>query len=240
MGYTSACLKDEWSLFNNIGGLSAVENTTAAFSYQAYPSLQEFNRMAAVFSTPLKVGVAGIGVFRFGDNLYNEQIISAGYSNKFGLASLGLKVNYVQYQAEGYGSAGVVTVSFGGIATITPQLDVGAHILNINQPIISRLDKSERVPTRLHAGLAFKPSSKLIMCGEVEKQLAYDAIVKWGLEYLFSKKFSLRTGFNINPEAAFFGAGFTPHRFNLNYGFEYDFQIGFNHQAAVTYHFKKR
>src|SRR5690349_10705923 len=139
LGYSSSCLGDAWSMANNVAGLAKVETASAAFSYHAIPSFKSFNRMTAIMTAPLLGGTAGASLFRFGDDLYNEQIMSAGFANTFGLASLGLKINYIQFHAEGLETVGVFTASFGGIATLTPQLSFGAHILNINQPVINDL-----------------------------------------------------------------------------------------------------
>jgi hypothetical protein len=239
LGYTTSCVKDEWALFNNIGGLSDVKNTTTSFSYHAYPLFKTFNRMAAVICIPTKIGVIGTGVFSFGDKTYNEQVLSAGFSNQFGIASLGVKVNYIQYQAEGFGSTGVFTVSMGGIATLTPQLMVGAHITNINQPKITMDDQGETVPTKLNAGLAFKPSDKVFISGEIEKDISRDAILKVGVEYQFHKKFIMRTGLNLHPDAGFVGFGFKPKRFSLDYAMGYHVVLGVNHQATISFKFGK-
>ena len=78
-------------------------------------TLQGANRTAAAVAIPTKVGVIGTGVYRFGDNLYNEHLLSAGFSNKFGITSLGAQVNYIQYLVEGFGSKGVWNINLGGI-----------------------------------------------------------------------------------------------------------------------------
>ena len=237
MGNATTCLQDEWSLLNNPAGLAEIKNTTTSFSYNAYPGVKAFNRMAATFTHPLKPGAAGLAVYRFGDNIYNEQIISTGFANKFGLASIGVRINYIQYQAEGFGSLGVVTVSMGGIATLTPQLMVGANITNINQPEITSDNGAETVPTRLSAALAFRPSEKAILCTEIEKDLAEDTLWKMGLEYQFHKNFVMRTGVNLNPQSGFLGFGCKPKRFLLDYAIQYSMLIGLNHQATVSYKF---
>lgn len=238
IGNTSACLSDAWSAANNIGGLAELDVPTAAVSYNAIPSFKAFNRMAAVFGVPAPSGVVGISVFRFGDDLYSEQLVSLGYANKFGLASLGLKVNYLQYRAEGMGSHGAFTVSFGGIATITPNLFFGAHIININQPVINETT-GETVPTTVAAGMALKLSDKLMVSGEVEKHLAYSPIIKAGIEYKALKKITFRTGLNLNPQAAFFGMGFIVKRLELSYAMQTDRVFSFTHQATVTLPFKE-
>ena len=149
MGIANAAstLHDEWSIINNVAGLAKAETISTAFSHLAIPSFKPFNRLAAALSLPVIAGSAGVSFFRFGDDLYNEQLISLGYANKFGLASLGLKVNYIQYHAEGFGTANAFTISFGGIADITPKLSIGAVAENINQPRLSS-NTDERIPAR--------------------------------------------------------------------------------------------
>lgn len=239
MANASSCLSDEWSIFNNIGGLSEVSELRAAFSLDMHPRIQAFNRKAFIFALPVKAGVAGIGAFRFGDDIYNEQIFSAGFSNQFGIASLGIKGNYIQYQAEGFGSRGVFTVSFGGIAKLTPNFSVGAYITNINQPSIS-IDKEEILPTLVTMGISINPSENFFLTSEIEKDLEREIIFKSALEYRFHKKFFFRTGFNLQPDAAFVGFGFKPRKIAVDYSTRYNPVLGFSHQATVAFQLKKK
>lgn len=239
LGYASSCLNDEWSLFNNIGGMADVKNFTTSFTYDARPYLKSFNRMAFVLANPFTFGVIGLGASRFGDDLYNEQVLTAGFSNHVGLASLGLKVNYVQYRAEGFGSTSAFTISFGGIAQLTPSFAVGAHLININQPRISSTD-TDRIPTYFIAGVALRPSEKVLILSEIEKDLDHSPTWKAALEYQAHQKLSFRTGFNINPNAAFIGLGFKPGKFLLDYAFQYHPDLGGSHQATVGYTIKKQ
>ena len=233
MGYASACLSDVWSMTHNVAGLAKTDHAAAAFSYHAIPSLKFLNRMSAVFALPVKTGAAGASLFRFGDDLYNEQVLSLGFANTFGLASLGLKANYIQYRAEGRPARGAFTLSFGGMARLTPQLSFGAHIVNLNQPVIDG-QTGERIPTRLLAGLSAQPSDNLILSGEIEKDLHHAATVKSGLEYRAFKKLAFRTGFNLHPEAGFFGLGFKTRTLYLDYALQYNHALGLSHQASVT------
>ncbi len=239
MGYTSSCLQDEWSVFNNVAGLAEVSHITVAFSYDAQLSFKNFNKMAAVFSTPTKVGVGGLGIYRFGDNLYNEQILSGSFASTFGLASLGVSINYIQYNREGFGRNDAVSVSVGGIARLTPIISIGAYITNINQPKISRNDE-EQLPTLLTLGLSFKTTDKINIATEIRKDLDYDATWKAGLEYKVHTKFIFRTGFNINPNAGFAGFGFKSKKFSLDYAYAHYLNIGGRHQATVGYQFKSK
>jgi hypothetical protein len=227
---------DVWGMHNNIAGLSSLETITTAFTYDLRPTLTGANRTAVAVGMPLKLGVLGAGVYRFGDDLYNEQILSAGYSNQFGIASLGIKINYIQYRIEGYGSKGVATLNFGGIAKITPELSVGAYITNVNQPSIS---ENEKLPTRLNAGISFTPTDKIYLTTEIEKDLDYDAVFKLGMQYKFNEKFFARTGYNLNPNTAFFGLGFQTKKFIIDYAMQHNVSLRLSHQASVSYQFKK-
>jgi len=237
MGYSSSAIADEWSIFNNVAGLAKVTRITAAFTYDAQPSFKHFNKAAAAFVCPVKIGAAGLGAFRFGDDLYNEQVLIAGYSNSFGLASLGAKVNLIQYNIKGFGSKSIVTVSFGGIARLTEHLVLGAHIININQPKLSSLD-DERIPTILVAGILTNVSDNVTITAEIEKDIDYKPAIKSGVEYRILKKFFVRTGIRIQPNAGFFGFGFKATRYSLDYAFQYSQGWGSRHQASVSYKLK--
>lgn len=239
MGYSSACLEDVWSMTNNVAALAKVKTSSAAFSYHSLPSFTPFDRMSGIIALPLFGGVAGGSVFRFGDDLYNEQILSLGFANTFGLASLGFNLNYIQYRAEGLESVGAFTASFGGLATITSQLSFGAYIMNINQPVINELTR-ERIPTRLTAGFGLKISDKVFVASEVEKDLQQAPVVKGGFEYRPFGKIAFRTGFNLQPQAAFFGLGFKVRKFDLDYALQSNRAVGWSHEASITCQYKKR
>ena len=236
IGYASASLFDTWSIFNNVAGLAKVDKASVGFTYDLHPSTSGANRTAAVFALPTPVGVAGIGAYRFGDQLYNEHIISAGFANKFGLAALGAQINYIQYTADGFGTKGVASVNLGGIAELTPRLFIGAYVINVNQPNISG---EEKLPTKLIAGLGIKPIDKVIIAAEIEKDLNYDPTWKMGIEYFFHKKICARTGYNLHPNTAFFGLGFKTSKFTIDYAIQHSILLSLSHQASVGYQFSK-
>lgn len=235
MGYASSGITDDWSLFNNVGAIGSVDKMSAAAAYEIRAQLRNANRMAFAFNSPIRWGVATIGVFRFGDELYNEQILSAGFGNKFGIASLGIKANYIQYQASGFGTHSAFSVDFGGLAQLTDQLSIGAYITNLNQAKLDTDYDSERLPTRLAAGLTFKPKENLFITTELDKDIDYATTWRTGLEYSFKEKFFVRTGFNLNPQAGFFGLGIRKKRIKADYAVQFNSVTGASHQASVSY-----
>ena len=239
MGYASACLFDEWSLFNNPSGLTKIEKPIAAASYDCPTALPGAHRIAGVLALPTKYGVTGIGVLRFGDDLYNEHIVSAGFSDAIGTTSIGGKVNYIQYSAEGFGTKGVVSLTLGGIIELTHQITIGVHIINLNQPVIAAADK-EHLPTVLVAGVGFSLTEKLYVATEIEQDLEYEALWKGGLEYKPFDKFSFRTGFNLHPDALFLGTGFYTRKLQIHYAIQHSPVLGLSFQATVGYQLQDR
>jgi hypothetical protein len=234
LAYASATLHDEWSLLNNVGGLSKVRQPSVSFAYDVRAGLTGANRVAAIVVAPFKPGWAALSLFRFGDDLYNEQVISLGYSNQIGMTSLGLKANYIQYHAEGFGNRHAVSLNFGGLAQLTPRISVGAYVVNLNQPKLSTLD-NERLPTKLVAGLAFQPDDKALLLIEIEKDLEYNPTIKGAMEYAVYKKINFRTGFNIHPNTAFFGLGFLLRKLKIDYALQFNNTLSAAHQAAAMY-----
>ena len=239
LGNATACINDEWSIFNNVAGLTGINEATASASTLARPALKAANKSAFVFAAPLKHGAMGIGAFHFGDALYSENVAAMGYAHKLGITSLGIKLNYIQFNAEGYGSKGVISESLGVNTQLTPKLSIGAHIVNVTQPRISTSD-NEKLSTILIAGAGFKASESVFITSELEKSISLKTILKAGLEYKFQQKFFFRTAFSTNPDAGYFGVGFQPTKLKFDYAFRFEPNVGSGHQATIGYRFLKK
>ncbi|MBS1557409.1 MAG: hypothetical protein JST69_01675 [Bacteroidetes bacterium] len=234
VGYASAGLADEWAYFNNIGGIGKQKIASGSFAYEIKPTLTGANRMAASFLTPLKWGTAGVGIFRFGDEVYNEHLFSVGVGNTIGHTSLGLKTNYVQYRAEGFGQHSAISIDLGGITQLTQQFSIGAYITNLTQSKLNSVN-AEPLPTKLVAGFSFRPSDQVLIATELEKDLLYRATWRSGVEYALYKKIFFRTGFNLSPNAAFFGLGVLKKNIKIDYAIRFNQLTGTVHQASAVY-----
>ena len=238
LGFASATLQDEWSFFNNVAGIANVKERTVSSTFEIRPALPGANRMAALVALPFSFGTSAFGVFRFGDELYSEQIISTGFANQLGHTSLGAKLSYIQYRTQGFGTHGTWGINLGGITQLTPQISIGAWIQNINQPKLN-FNEKEKAPVKLLAAFSFKPSEKFLFVSELEKDVLYRPIWKTGMEYNLHKKFFSRMGFNIHPSAFFFGVGFQSWRIKIDYALQSLTLLGASHQASASYRFSK-
>jgi hypothetical protein len=234
MGYASSASADEWSLFNNVGGIGKIKQQSVGFAYEVTPALVGGNRMAVVWNATTQWFNTGLGAFRFGDNIYSEQILSAGIGNQFGITSLGAKVNYIQYRAEGFGTQSAMSVDFGGLTELTKQLSIGAYITNLTQASLPTRD-GDRLPTKLTLGIGIHPSEKIFITTEIEKDLDYKSTWRTGLEYTIYKSVFARTGFQFNPSNAFFGLGYKKKNLKVDYAVRFNSLLGTTHQASAIY-----
>lgn len=237
IGGASVTLGDEWAVFNNIGGLATVKEKMIFTSVKNKYGISEFTSLAFGAAYPIAGGTAGLGIFRFGDDLFNEQRFNLGFSNQFGIVSLGLNMSYYQLNIEGAGSRKTLLIDFGGRAKLTDQLYFGAHVSNLNQAKLSKVT-DERIPTLMKTGLSYRPNPDLMLNAEVEKEIDRDAQLKIGLEYKILDNFSFRTGFHTKPFESSFGLGFHSGKLIADYAYNNNPDLGGIHEISIGYKFK--
>ncbi len=239
IGYAYVATSDNWSIFYNPAGINKLEETSALFSFENKFNVEGLNTLGAAFTSNLNLGSIGISLFRFGDDIYSEQRISAVYSNSFGITSLGVRINYLQYHSEITETQHSLVLDFGGITSLNDQLDFGAFIRNINQAKVSG-ENDQSVPVVLNAGLSYRPNDQLLINAEIEKDIDFDAGLRVGFEYAFLKKFRGRAGVLTYPFTNFLGLGFNTSRLNIDYALTRNANLGFSNQASISYLLKKK
>lgn len=239
VGNANSNFTDGWSIFNNVGGISGVDGGTVFFGYDRYPSLEGFDRAAAGIVQYIGIGHLGISAFKFGDELYSEQVASAAFGNKIGFVRLGFKVNYYQMRIDEFGTATSLYFDFGGVVELIPTLSFAAHISNFTAATLDNAEESP-LPVVMKVGLSYSPVDQLHVNLDVVKDVEHEANVKAGLEYLLGQTLYLRTGLNTKPFQGFFGAGFKFNRFKIDYAINSHDLIGPSHQASISFNYFKR
>lgn len=240
IGNASATLSNYGSIYTNVAGLADINTMGISASYRVAPTTLWQNSTSLNGLIPSKIGTFGLGIARLGDNLFNQQLYVLGFANRFGIASIGLKANMMQYNIEGYGSKSFPYFEIGGIVELTPQLFIGAYIINFTQTKIDDFE-NEYFPTIINAGISYRPMEKLMINIEVEQDIDYQPTFKAGLGYHPIKNLSLRTGVNTSPNRQYFGIGFRPNNIalQLDYSLSHDIHWGIAHQMSVYYNIKK-
>lgn len=238
MGHSNTTLVDEWAIFNNVAGISGVENGTVIFGYDHFFQIEGFDRVGAAVIQPFNFGTVGISAFRFGDEFLSEQIISSAFSNKIGFVRLGARANYYQIRIDEFGTSSGFYLDFGGIVELIPDLSFGAFISNLT---VSKLNNPEqtRLPVVMKIGLSYQPTEDVKLNMDVHKDVDLDPLFRMGLEYRIIDKIFIRTGINTQPFKAFFGAGLELNRFKIDYAVNSHKLLGMSHQASLAFNYQK-
>jgi len=227
-----AASADASAMFQNAGALAFCESSSVFFAYELTPSLPGANRTAAAVTWQSQLGTFAAGTFRFGDDIYSEQILAGAYSNRIGDTSLGLKANVIQYRADGFGIRTAFTVDVGGLTRITPEWTVGAGIFNVNQASIAA---GEDLPIILVGGLGWKAPDGPLLTAELEKRLESPLRIRGGMEVDLSRRALVRTGFNLHPLMITGGVGFKFPIGFMDFATAYHEIFGFTCQASASY-----
>lgn len=232
LGNLRVNLSDSWAYFNNIGSLDRIAKSEIALGYDHRFGLNELSTFDLVAAWKNKLGTIGFGVSRFGGSLFNQQTLGIGFSNQLGIVSIGMKAEWFQTQIEGFGSGNALLFSLGGVAELSPQFFLGAHISNINRGKISK-NSNDRLPTSIQMGITYRPVSQLNIYLEAEKDIEIDPTVKTGLEYAIRDWLCLRAGANTNPGRVFFGFGLKLGQFQFDYGFGQNSALGSTNHVSL-------
>ena len=239
LGNAAVTLNDQWSIFNNIGGLAWIEKTYAFSSFDNRFNMAGFNTVLAGVVMPTKYGLAtGLTISQFGSEQYRETNFSVGLSHKISNVSIGLRANYFQMAIEGLGTRRMFTLEFGGVMKLTETIWIGAHIYNFNQARVANF-QDERLPVVMKAGLSYRPTEKLIFNLETEKDISFPQTFKAGLEYKIVPSFALRTGISTKPFISSYGFSFNFYAFELLYSLNTHPQLQPSHHLGLVYQFRK-
>ncbi len=239
MANASATLADGWSLWNNAAGLAQVKDRQILFAYDLRYGMEGLQTMAVGYVRPLRKGVAGVSVSRFGDELYSESTVGVAYGYQLDKIGFGLKINYLQTAMAEIGARRHVVFELGGVAQLLPQLSLGAHLYNFSQTRF-RPGADERIPAVMKVGLSYLPIQKFMLNAEVEKDIDYPASFRIGAEYEIVRNLRLRTGIHTQPNAYCFGIGFAPRKLHLDYALRTHPVLGLSHQVSVALRFDKK
>lgn len=232
----SVTLTDVWAFHHNPGALGEVTELTAGVSYENRFLLKELQSQGMAFAYPLKVGVISVGAQLYGYQLFRSQRVGAGYSLKLAdFLFAGVQLNYQGIQlSQNYGSYSGMTAELGLQALISEKWRVGMSVFNLGRAKLSEFE-DDRLSTIMRLGTSFKPSNKLMLLAEVQKDLEHDLSVKGGVEYEAIKQFYLRIGAATQPTTFSFGLGYKWKVIQLDLGSGYHQVLGWSPHFSLTY-----
>ena len=232
MGSGKLFHQDAWSLFNNIGALDRAPSSQIATSIDQRFGLPELSTIALSGLIKGDAGSLGIGIARYGGELFNQHLASLGISTTRGILSFGGKIEWMQTQIEGFGTGNAFLFSFGGIAELGPKFFLGSHFSNLNQAKLSK-NSIHQLPTLMQLGLSYLPSKNLVFHTELEKDLDAKPSLKIGLQYQLEDWIYLRTGLHSQPSLLSFGLGLQKKWIGLDYAYGQNSALGSTHHLSL-------
>ena len=154
MGNNGVTLEDPWSIFNNPAGITGIDKTSTLFAYRTIFDFTPFNTVSAGAVMPSKFGTVALSVFRFGDDLFSSQMTSAMIGKKIQLLNLGLRLNHLQFNIDGFGRKSILLADIGSLVRLTDELTLGAMVSNFSQSSVSQ-ETRERIPTIIKMGVSY-------------------------------------------------------------------------------------
>jgi len=215
LGRSSAALTDNvWSVFAN----PALMDTTRSVAFYGVRNFgfTELTDISAVAVIPTSFGVGGVGLHRFGDNLFSKNRFRLAYKNSFMGFHYGGVINYTSNSIEGYGSDGALGVDVGLAAEPLDGLWIGGVATNVNQPTLG--EEQEELIRSLSFGLSYKILDRALFTSDVVKDVRFPASYRGGLEVYVIEGLTGRVGVTTEPTTFTFGMGYETRKWGINLG----------------------
>ncbi len=240
MGDAAVAFQDINSAFSNQAGLGFMENMSFSIGSDRRFFTNEIGSYSLAFAYPVqKTGTFGLAVNYYGFSGYNEQRIGLAYARKLSdKLSIGAQFDYLGFSIPEYGSKSIFTFEFGLQAQLIENLAIGVHIFN---PTRQEVVPDENIPTVFRLGTAYTPNKKLVISGELEKDIEHPIQFKAGIEYFIVDILALRAGLSTNPTQNSFGIGLKLNNgFKLDLASSYHYTLGFTPALSLAYDIQKK
>ncbi|AEA42539.1 hypothetical protein [Fluviicola taffensis] len=236
---TSVCLDDVWAYHHNPGAAASIKTISIGTYYETRFLTKELQTQALALAIPLKVGVISAGAQFFGYQQYRNTRAGLGYSMKFtDFLQVGVQGNVQALRLGGnYGSTISGTIEAGLLAKISEKWSAGVSVMNIGRQRINPI--SDRFATVLRAGCQYKPSKKVSIFAEVEKQVITKISFKGAVEYQPIDALYIRLGAHSGPMEFAFGLGYKIAGFSIDLGSKYHQTLGWSPNFGLNYQFKE-
>lgn len=225
MGQTGVAIPDaNWSIFSNVALMQTDKNQVSFYGFR-YVGIAEITDMAANLTTQTNFGTVGVGVHRYGFNLFNENRFLLAYKNNLDRFHYGASVSYTHiFQGGDYGVAGAFGVDLGLAAEITEDLWFGARATNLNQP--SYGDTDEELARELATGLSYMLTPEALITAEIVKDVLFPLSFRSGVQFEIIQSLFIRAGITTKPETYSFGFGYESSRWDVNFALQQHNPLG--------------
>jgi hypothetical protein len=236
LGYASTALTTAVGVHANPASRALLERRAVSFFARQAFGLSSLRYGAVAGTWPARWGAATVGASTFGGDGYREVQYSLGYARtlQFGTSrdvSVGLTGRYYHTRIDGYGGSGALGIHLGLLLPLLPALHFGAHATNVNGP---SLVDGEALPQTLAVGLQYHVGPRLLVVGDVFKDLSFPASIRAGLEVRPLPVLALRAGVTSAPTRFTGGVGLRLERIRAQVAAEQHAALGWSPSASFN------
>lgn len=228
LGNATTAVNDyEWALFSNPASLSS-EKKKVGFYGLRYYGLAELTDISSFLSFPTKVGVAAIGLHRYGGDDYSETRIRVAYKNAWKLFHVGVLLNYnhITFGGENYGSGGALTMDIGVAAKLSSNLWLGAKAANANRGSYNFEAYDEALYQDLSMGLSYQLAEKALFSLDMVKDVRFPVSWRAGVEMDVVNSLVGRIGVTTEPVTYSYGIGYELDMWSINLAIQQHKELG--------------
>ncbi|MDX1905714.1 MAG: hypothetical protein SF053_01680 [Bacteroidia bacterium] len=226
-----------WSLYYNPAGITGLEGTAAGAWVENRFFLSPFTTAGIAAAQPLSGNqAAGLHAQSFGGAGYRENSAALTYGiTVLDLISIGAQAQYQAISIEGYGNTGMLLGNVGLQVQLNQQVSVGFGGYNVARARITTLSGQEDVPVQLTAGVAYRPTDKVLVVADVQKDVDHPVSFRGGIEYQPQDIFVVRVGTGTQPLALTGGLGLNLSRFTLDGAFSFTQLAGYSTHVSMGF-----
>ena len=218
LGHTTTALQSNaWAMFGNPATMIKDRKVLSFYSFRSY-GIIALTDIAAQISVPTKLGTTGLGLHRYGDDLFSETRIRLGYSSQWEGVNFGIVVNYNIISFGGnYGSASALGLDIGVQTPVTEKVSLGARASNVNQP---GYNSDEDLPREMAVGFSYKLEERTFLLFDVVKDVRFPVSYRGGVEVHMIDNLVGRIGITTEPNTYSIGLGYNSANWKVNLGFQ--------------------
>jgi hypothetical protein len=237
-GSLSTTQTDLCSVVLNPAGTAVMNNAGVSINYFLPYTIKELSHQNILLVKPLDYGVASAFVSRFGYSVYNETRVGINFAREITpQVRASFQFNFQNNYDEQAGSGQQVFSGIGIQFEPSKNLILGFYSSNPEKSSIVLLNQKNAIPSIYALGLSWKANIDFTISAEVEKEIGYQNVVKFGMEYFVNNMLWLRTGVFGKPMQYSLGTGLLLSKLRVDVAVAQHQTLGLTSAIGLSYQF---
>lgn len=224
-----------WSGFNHAASMPFITKPCLGIMTTRKFNKTNFQSIAIATVLPYKKQYVGLGMFRFGDDIFSFSRLLMAYAKPIGLFSLGISTELLIWHVAETSHTYRPILNFGGRAQILAQkLWIGAQAINFLQTNLTSYQQ-ESIPSLLAMGFHYKPQQSLSILAAYEIQSYQNPKPQLALDYTIASPLKIQIGIAGTNMQYHAGIALSLKNWLINYAIISHPQLNFSQSISLTF-----